>query len=218
MTRFNFQPYTTAQLEQIVKARLASAKEGLPEGAQDVIAPDGIKFAAMKVSSISGDARRVLDICRRTAELVQPRSKTARIDDVKQVIKDMQNSPTAAYIRDLSLHERIMLAAMLKCVKREGVEEIRWGEASCFSRTLASELLIKGCIAENSTQILSKPAGWTDRSRCSAPGGRAFYCTRCIISLKGHVMRRRTSGGKKARRRETRGTQPGAHRGRTCLG
>lgn len=140
MTRFNFQPYTTAQLEKIVKARLASAKEGLPEGSQDVIAPDGIKFAAMKVSSISGDARRVLDICRRTVELVQLRSKTARIEDVKQVIKDMQNSPTAAYIRDLSLYERVMLAAMLKCIKREGVEEIRWGDVSSLTTFLSPRL------------------------------------------------------------------------------
>ncbi|KAI0081042.1 P-loop containing nucleoside triphosphate hydrolase protein [Panus rudis PR-1116 ss-1] len=128
MTRINFQPYSTPQLEKIVKARLASAKEGLPEGTPDVIAPDSVKFASMKVSSISGDARRVLDICRRAVEMVQPYSRTARTDDVKQVIKDMQNSPTAAYLRDLSLHERIMLAAMLKCTKKEGIEEIRWGD------------------------------------------------------------------------------------------
>lgn len=66
MTRINFQPYTTPQLEKIVHTRLQSAKEGLEGKDRDqiVIAPDGIKFAAMKVSSISGDARRVLDICR----------------------------------------------------------------------------------------------------------------------------------------------------------
>lgn len=64
MVRINFQPYTTPQLEQIVKTRLLHAKEGMPTDSPDVIAPDGIKFAAMKVSSISGDARRVLDICR----------------------------------------------------------------------------------------------------------------------------------------------------------
>ncbi|KAJ3480400.1 hypothetical protein NLI96_g8374 [Meripilus lineatus] len=128
MTRINFQPYSTPQLEKIVQARLQTAKAGLPQDSPDVIAPDGIKFAAMKVSSISGDARRVLDICRRTVELVQPHSRLARTDDVKQVIKDMQNSPTAAYLRDLSFHERLMLAAMLKCIKKEGVEEIKWGE------------------------------------------------------------------------------------------
>jgi len=66
MIRINFQPYTTPQLEKIVQTRLQSAKEGLEgkDKEQSVIAPDGIKFAAMKVSSISGDARRVLDICR----------------------------------------------------------------------------------------------------------------------------------------------------------
>jgi origin recognition complex subunit 1 len=44
----------------------------------------------------------------------------------------MQNSPTAAYLRDCSLHERMMLASLVKCIKREGVEEIKWGEVSSF--------------------------------------------------------------------------------------
>ena len=56
MVRINFQPYTTPQLEQIVHARLG--------GSTDVLSTDAVKFAAMKVSSISGDARRVLDVCR----------------------------------------------------------------------------------------------------------------------------------------------------------
>ncbi|KAI0313860.1 P-loop containing nucleoside triphosphate hydrolase protein [Amylostereum chailletii] len=128
MIRINFQPYTTPQLEKIVRSRLETAKEGLRGTPQDVINPDGIKFAAMKVSSISGDARRVLDICRRTVELVQPQKRTARTEDVKEVIKVMQNSPTAAYLRDCSFHERLMLAALLKCMKKEGVDEIRWAD------------------------------------------------------------------------------------------
>lgn len=65
---------------------------------------------------------------RRAVELVEPDKRTARTDDVKRVIKDMQNSPTAAYLRELSFHERLMLAALLRCVKREGVEEIKWGD------------------------------------------------------------------------------------------
>ncbi|RPD52623.1 hypothetical protein L227DRAFT_589631 [Lentinus tigrinus ALCF2SS1-6] len=114
MVRINFQPYTTPQLEQIVKARLAASKAGLPANTPDVLAVDAVRFASMKVSSISGNARRVLDICRRTVEL--------------EVIKDMQNSPTAAYLRELSFHERLMLAALIKCVRKEGVEEIKWSE------------------------------------------------------------------------------------------
>ena len=43
---------------------MASAKEEMDEGNQVVIAHDSIKLAAITVSRITGDARRVLDICR----------------------------------------------------------------------------------------------------------------------------------------------------------
>jgi origin recognition complex subunit 1 len=140
MVRINFQPYTTAQLEKIVHARLG--------GSAEVLSGDAVKFAAMKVSSISGDARRVLDICRcvssiastfserltkqtrRTVELVQQHRRVARTDDVKDVIRNLQNSPTSAFLRSLSLHERILLAALLRCVRRAGVGEIPWADVS----------------------------------------------------------------------------------------
>lgn len=67
MIRINFQPYTREQLVQIVEARLRSAVESLEEGERaekDIIGADAIKLAAMTVSRITGDARRVLDICR----------------------------------------------------------------------------------------------------------------------------------------------------------
>ena len=78
------------------------------------------------------DRGQVLDRSgrKRTVELVQPLKRTAKTDDVKEVIKVMQNSPAAAYLRDCSLHERMMLAALLKVIKREGVEEVRWGDVS----------------------------------------------------------------------------------------
>ena len=50
--------------------------------------------------------------------------------DVRRVIAIMQNSPTAGYLRDCSFHERLMLAALLKCMKREGVEEIKLADVS----------------------------------------------------------------------------------------
>ncbi|KAJ6513258.1 P-loop containing nucleoside triphosphate hydrolase protein [Mycena sanguinolenta] len=128
MTRINFQPYTAKQLEAIVTARLASAKEGHSEDAQEVLAEDAIKLTSKKVSSISGDARRILDICRRAVELVHPACRTAQIRDVNAVIKQMQDSPIAVYLRDCSFHERLVLVSLIKCIKREGVEEIKWGD------------------------------------------------------------------------------------------
>lgn len=47
---------------------------------------------------------------------------------VNEVVAVMQNSPTDAYLRDCSFHERMMLASLDKCVKREGVEGIKWEE------------------------------------------------------------------------------------------
>ena len=69
---------------------------------------------------------------RRAVELAYPQKKTARTVDIQQVMKEMQNSPTAAYLRELSYHERVMLAAVIRCVRKEGVEEVKWGEVSTF--------------------------------------------------------------------------------------
>ncbi|KAI0245980.1 P-loop containing nucleoside triphosphate hydrolase protein [Lactifluus subvellereus] len=161
MIRINFQPYTTPQLEQIVHARLG--------GSNEVLSTDAVKFAAMKVSSISGDARRVLDICRRAVELVQPCRRTARTEDVKDVIRDLQNSPTATFLRSLSLHERILLAALLRCVRRSGVEEIPWVEvqqqhhlyAGVFADSAAELCELEGVLDAllAARVVLSEPRG-----------------------------------------------------------
>ena len=57
-----FPSYTVAQLETIVHSRLAEL---------DAFAPTAIALCARKVASISGDARRALELCRRAAELAE---------------------------------------------------------------------------------------------------------------------------------------------------
>lgn len=63
MVRINFAPYTKTQLAEIVNARLRRAQEGATN-VQPVIKPDAILYASTRVGGVSGDARRVLDICR----------------------------------------------------------------------------------------------------------------------------------------------------------
>jgi origin recognition complex subunit 1 len=63
MVRINFAPYTKAQLAEIVNSRLSRAKQGATN-IQTVIKPDAVLYAATRVGGVSGDARRVLDICR----------------------------------------------------------------------------------------------------------------------------------------------------------
>ena len=56
LTRLTFSPYTHQQLQEIVTARLSGLS---------VFDKDAIQLVARKVASLSGDARRALDICRR---------------------------------------------------------------------------------------------------------------------------------------------------------
>ena len=55
LTRLTFSPYTHDQLREIVAARLAGLR---------VFDGDAVQLVARKVASLSGDARRALDICR----------------------------------------------------------------------------------------------------------------------------------------------------------
>lgn len=128
MIRINFQPYTTPQVERIVHARLLTAAQSLSDAQQAVLVPDAVKFACMKVASISGDARRALDVCRRAVELARDAGRPGEARDVQAALAAMQRSPTAAFVSTCSLHERIMLVALIRCVKRGGVEEICWRE------------------------------------------------------------------------------------------
>ncbi|KAA0707842.1 Cell division control protein 6 -like protein CDC6-related protein p62(cdc6) [Triplophysa tibetana] len=69
----NFPPYSHEELNAIVQDRIAQVSgEGLLDAA-------AVQFCARKVSSVSGDARKALDICRRAVEIVEAsdRSKAA---------------------------------------------------------------------------------------------------------------------------------------------
>ena len=90
-----FQPYTFRQLEQIVASRMTGLK---------VFDSDAIQLAARKVAAVSGDARRALDICRRSTEIAESEGKPAadmlvRICHVDQALQEMFSSPKILAIR-----------------------------------------------------------------------------------------------------------------------
>ena len=90
-----FQPYTFRQLEQIVASRMSGLK---------VFDSDAIQLAARKVAAVSGDARRALDICRRSTEIAESEGKSAadmlvRICHVDQALQEMFSSPKILAIR-----------------------------------------------------------------------------------------------------------------------
>ncbi|KAI9257051.1 P-loop containing nucleoside triphosphate hydrolase protein [Helicostylum pulchrum] len=126
LTRINFQPYKYDQLYQIVQSRLRGI---------DAFAKEAVEFAARKVSAVSGDARRALDICRRAVEIIENKAETGAhvtIAIVDEAIKEMFTSPSVAFIRSCSLHQKIFLVACMQRSRAIGLAEIEFGDVAHY--------------------------------------------------------------------------------------
>lgn len=137
LVRINFAPYNFQQLSTIVTSRL----EGV-----DAFESDAIIFCARKVSSVTGDARRALDICRRATELLQEqallhdkenvggkrtRAKSSprrcgkmttrvTIELVSRAIREMSTTPTILAIQNGSKNQKLFLWALVRAINRAG--------------------------------------------------------------------------------------------------
>ncbi|NXM04407.1 CDC6 protein, partial [Tyrannus savana] len=69
----HFPPYTKEQLTHILQERLAALMAPVPRqvAGDPVLDAAALQFCARKVSAVSGDARKALDICRRAVEVVE---------------------------------------------------------------------------------------------------------------------------------------------------
>ncbi|RCI04432.1 Origin recognition complex, subunit 1 [Rhizopus stolonifer] len=126
LTRITFEAYRYDQLYQIVQSRL----EGI-----DAFAKEAVEFAARKVSAVSGDARRALDICRRAVEIVETKladQKHVTISIVDQAIKEMFTSPSVAFIQSCSLHQKIFLVACMHRSRAIGLAEVEFGDVAHY--------------------------------------------------------------------------------------
>lgn len=106
LTRLTFQPYTYKQLEEIVKKRLVG---------NESFDPYAVQLVARKVASVSGDARRALDICRRAAEISENNGNEALVtmDDVNAALKAMITQPKVKAIKNCSKLEQYVLQAVV---------------------------------------------------------------------------------------------------------
>ncbi|KAI7883305.1 P-loop containing nucleoside triphosphate hydrolase protein [Lichtheimia hyalospora FSU 10163] len=138
LTRINFEPYTHRQLYQIVDSRL----EGV-----DAFETEAVEFAARKVSAVSGDARRALDICRRAVEIVEGRYNTTTkpssssssnpvarvtIPTINQAIKEMLQSPFVASVQSYALHQKLFLVSVMHSIRRSGLGEVRFSDVAMY--------------------------------------------------------------------------------------
>ncbi|CAH1773451.1 unnamed protein product, partial [Owenia fusiformis] len=119
LTRKTFQPYTFKQLQDIVMSRI-----------RDIHAfeEDAVQLAARKVAAVSGDARRALDICRRSTEIAELEGggkgdNLVGMNHVETAIQEMFSAPKIVAMRNASLQEKLFLRAVIGEFQRCGLEE-----------------------------------------------------------------------------------------------
>ncbi|XP_048352911.1 origin recognition complex subunit 1 isoform X2 [Sphaerodactylus townsendi] len=119
LTRMSFQPYNYKQLQQIVSSRMAQVK---------AFEEDALQLVSRKVAALSGDARRCLDICRRSTEICELSSQKSSsglvtMTNIMEAMDEMFSSPYVNAIRNASLQEQIFLKATIAEFHRSGLEE-----------------------------------------------------------------------------------------------
>ncbi|KAG5681643.1 hypothetical protein PVAND_011058 [Polypedilum vanderplanki] len=121
LTRLTFQPYSHKQLQEIVISRLS----GL-----DSFNNDAIQLVARKVAALSGDARRALDICRRSSEIAEVEAKNngnkafVAMTHVQQALNEMISCTKVKAVKACSKMEKYFLQAVCMEVERTGLEEV----------------------------------------------------------------------------------------------
>lgn len=121
LTRLTFQAYTYKQLQEIVTKRLMGT---------DSFNSDAVQFVARKVASVSGDARRALDICRRAAEIAELEGPATMVSmtHVNEALNAMITQPKVRAIKHCSRLEQLLLQAIVAEVERTGVEETTFAD------------------------------------------------------------------------------------------
>lgn len=141
----HFPPYSRQELSAIVQDRLAQVSG---EGVLDAAA---VQFCARKVSAVSGDARKALDICRRAVEMVEsnnrPRTssestntttntntKAARVSvpQVARVLSEVYGDRMASSVGEegesFPLQQKLLVCCLLLLTRSGKSREIQLGK------------------------------------------------------------------------------------------
>ena len=131
----NFSPYSKDQLVAIVEGRMASipAVDGKP-----VLEKTSISLCAAKVTSVSGDLRNCLDICKRTVELAEKAKPGERqLGIMMKVFKSILGTDYAQRMRTLPMHQKVALCALYR-LDLDG-REVTVGKLHEMYRDIATE-------------------------------------------------------------------------------
>jgi len=91
--------------------------------------------------------RRAVEV---TLESTSPHSVTPK--EMMAVLNLMSSSPVAMFVKNCSTQQKVMLASVVRCVRREGIAEIPWRNVSPSSSPLLFRYIIVFS-AERSTTV-----------------------------------------------------------------
>lgn len=131
---------TASALTQAKEDRLAkkALTQAAVAGCDAIFVNDAITYAAKRISNVSGDARRMLDVCRRALESVEAKQQRTAVEgeagqsqakvtisDIRSVLDGMVKSSRPSHIaRSLSLHGKVLLLSLLHLLRKTGLTEI----------------------------------------------------------------------------------------------
>jgi Cdc6-like AAA superfamily ATPase len=130
-----FRPYTAAELTAIVHARLADA------GVDADLHAVAISLAAKKVASMSGDARRMLDVCREAMLALEAGDDVSAIGAVSQILaRGGRSSAAADTVRTLPVQHQLALCCVANEEKRmaAAAATVRGGSAAALAGRAAT--------------------------------------------------------------------------------
>jgi origin recognition complex subunit 1 len=151
LTRVNFEPYTAAQLIQIIESRLKDVPGSIVE-------KDAIRLCATRIANNTGDARKALDVCRRAVEMAEkaaedespmtpskrpcPREmdwKAGKVTTelINIVLQEFLRHPIQKALQALPFASKVFLAALLLQTRRSsGKDEVTFGDVLQEATTL----------------------------------------------------------------------------------
>ncbi|XP_020784298.1 LOW QUALITY PROTEIN: cell division control protein 6 homolog [Boleophthalmus pectinirostris] len=142
----NFPPYSRQELTAIVQDRLAQAS------AETLLDPSAVQFCARKVSAVSGDARKALDICRRAVEMVESDERKKATDGTTEAKASRVSLPQVARVlsevygdrmaqtegETFPLQQKLLVCCLLLLIRNGKSKEVPLGKLhEAYSRLCA---------------------------------------------------------------------------------
>ncbi|KAJ3064944.1 Origin recognition complex, subunit 1 [Podochytrium sp. JEL0797] len=165
--RIAFEAYTADELAIIVGSRVLVSDTG------GVLTIDAVTFCCKKVAGMSGDARRALDICRKSIEALEllqqkndPELLAPHIDKttglaqvsrtlIMEIIRDMFSPTVVPFVKmGLSFHQKLFLLSIRKSCRKSGAADAPFEDVASEHKSFCQPL--KESLPD--THLLSKIA------------------------------------------------------------